>query len=74
MKSAYRKFNIKGDDLTPGDDFGMMKEVLNRRFRRLLKEDPFRKSENWPGLILDRWRGRGRCQLFARDFPKIECA
>ena len=52
MKSAYRKFNIKGDELTPGDDFGMMKEVLNRRFKRLLKEDPFRKSENWPGLIL----------------------
>ena len=52
MKSAYRKFNIKGNDLTPGDDFGMMKEVLNRRFKRLLKEDPFRKSENWPGLIL----------------------
>lgn len=52
MKSSYRKFNIKGEELTPGDDFGMMKEVLTRRFTRLLKEDPFRKSENWPGLIL----------------------
>jgi excinuclease ABC subunit C len=37
LKSQYRKFNIKGDDLTPGDDFGMMKEVLGRRFKRLLK-------------------------------------
>ena len=33
-----------GDDLTPGDDFGMMKEVLTRRFKRLLKEDPDRKQ------------------------------
>jgi excinuclease ABC subunit C len=52
IKSAYRKFNIKDESLTPGDDFGMMKEVLTRRFVRLLKEDPFRKTENWPGLIL----------------------
>ena len=42
MKNQYRKFNIRGDDLTPGDDFGMMKEVLTRRFKRLLKEDPDR--------------------------------
>ena len=52
MKSQYRKFNIKGEDLVPGDDFGMMKEVLTRRFKRLLKEDPERKSENWPDLLL----------------------
>ncbi|MEO1308174.1 MAG: excinuclease ABC subunit UvrC, partial [Pseudomonadota bacterium] len=52
MKSQYRKFNIKGTDLTPGDDFGMMKEVLTRRFQRLLKEDPDRKSEAWPDLLL----------------------
>jgi excinuclease ABC subunit C len=52
IKSQYRKFNIKGDDLTPGDDFGMMKEVLNRRFRRLLKEDPNRKGDTWPDLLL----------------------
>ena len=44
LKSQYLKFNIKGDDLTPGDDFGMMKEVIGRRFKRLLKEDPERKS------------------------------
>ncbi|MEM9227968.1 MAG: excinuclease ABC subunit UvrC [Pseudomonadota bacterium] len=52
LKSSYRKFNIKSKDLTPGDDFGMMKEVLERRFARLLKEDPDRESENWPDLLL----------------------
>jgi excinuclease ABC subunit C len=52
LKSQYRKFNIKGDDISPGDDFGMMKEVLGRRFKRLLKEDPERKSEAWPDLLL----------------------
>ena len=52
VKSQYRKFNIKGTELTPGDDFGMMKEVLTRRFRRLLKEDPDRQSESWPDLLL----------------------
>jgi len=52
MKSAYRKFNIKSDDTIPGDDFGMMKEVLERRFKALLKDDPDRKGENWPDLLL----------------------
>lgn len=52
MKSQYRKFNIRGDEITAGDDFGMMKEVLTRRFQRLLKEDPDRKGENWPDLLL----------------------
>lgn len=52
MKSQYRKFNIKGDALTPGDDFGMMKEVLTRRFSRLLKEGPERTSGTWPDLLL----------------------
>ncbi len=52
MKNSYRKFNIRGDDLTPGDDFGMMKEVLNRRFARLLKEDPTRQKGQWPDLLL----------------------
>ena len=52
MKNQYRKFNIRGDDLTPGDDFGMMKEVLTRRFKRLIKEDPERKEGHWPDLLL----------------------
>ncbi len=38
VKNQYRKFNIKDADLTPGDDFAMMREVLTRRFKRLLKE------------------------------------
>ncbi|MEM9577495.1 MAG: excinuclease ABC subunit UvrC [Pseudomonadota bacterium] len=52
MKNQYRKFNIKGEDLTPGDDFGMMKEVLTRRFKRLIKEDPERREGHWPDLLL----------------------
>ena len=38
VKNQYRKFNIKSTDITPGDDFGMMREVMQRRFSRLLKE------------------------------------
>ncbi|HLH11307.1 MAG TPA: excinuclease ABC subunit UvrC [Methylovirgula sp.] len=39
MKAHYRTFNIKDEDLTPGDDYGMMREVLRRRFTRLIKEE-----------------------------------
>ncbi len=39
MKNQYRKFNIKSGDLAPGDDFGMMREVLQRRLSRILKEE-----------------------------------
>ena len=62
VKSQYRKFNIKSTDITPGDDFGMMKEVMMRRFSRLLKEEgkPDRSVETnedsafpaWPDVIL----------------------
>ena len=52
IKSQYRKFNIKDETLTPGDDFGMMKEVMTRRFKRLLKDDPDRKGDTWPSLLL----------------------
>ncbi len=64
-KKHYRTFNIKSEDLTPGDDFGMMGEVLTRRFSRLLKENPDGEvpSDNpdiedadalpdWPDLLL----------------------
>ena len=37
IKNQYRKFNIKSEGLTPGDDYAMMREVLQRRFKRLLK-------------------------------------
>jgi len=39
-KNQYRKFNIRTADLAPGDDFGMMREVLGRRFKRLMNEAP----------------------------------
>jgi excinuclease ABC subunit C len=39
-KNQYRKFNIRSDDLAPGDDYGMMREVLTRRFKRLIAEAP----------------------------------
>lgn len=52
MKNQYRKFNIKGEDIPPGDDFGMMREVLKRRFTRLIKEDEDRSRGHWPDLLL----------------------
>ena len=52
VKSQYRKFNIKSAAGANSDDFGMMREVLTRRFDRLLKEDPERKSDAWPDLLL----------------------
>ncbi len=52
VKGAYRKFNIKDANLEPGDDYGMMREVLTRRFSRALKEDPDRSGGQWPDLVL----------------------
>ena len=51
-KNNYRKFNIKRAETEPGDDFAMMREVLERRFARLEKEDPDRASGEWPDLLL----------------------
>jgi excinuclease ABC subunit C len=51
-KTNYRKFNIKRPETAPGDDFAMMREVLERRFARLEKEDPERNSGEWPDLLL----------------------
>jgi excinuclease ABC subunit C len=51
LKSAYRKFAIKGP-VTPGDDFAMMREVLHRRFSRAMAENPDRTGPEWPGLVL----------------------
>jgi len=50
LKSAYRKFSIK--EAKAGDDFGMMREMLERRFGRALKEDPSRTGEGWPDLVV----------------------
>uniref|UniRef100_UPI0026F0F684 excinuclease ABC subunit UvrC n=1 Tax=Phenylobacterium aquaticum TaxID=1763816 RepID=UPI0026F0F684 len=52
QKSQYRKFNIKDTELTPGDDFGMMKEVLRRRFGRLVKEEEEGGEAIRPDLVL----------------------
>ena len=50
-KNQYRKFNIRSSDLTPGDDYGMMREVLERRFKRLLEETPRTVANNMRDLI-----------------------
>lgn len=63
VKNQYRKFNIRSTEITPGDDFGMMREVMERRFGRLIKEQgiPDRSVDNegdddglpaWPDLLL----------------------
>lgn len=51
-KTAYRKFNIKDKDIEPGDDYGMMREVMRRRFSRALKEREAGNGSNWPDLVL----------------------
>jgi excinuclease ABC subunit C len=58
-KNQYRKFNIKSEDIAPGDDYGMMREVLSRRFKRLLEEAPREApmvdadgAPPWPDLVL----------------------
>ena len=72
IKGQYRKFNIRSTDLTPGDDYGMMREVLSRRFSRLMRENGPREAQPpagdspdestvgpWPDLLLiDGGRGQ----------------
>ncbi|MGK7654528.1 excinuclease ABC subunit UvrC [Roseovarius sp. B08] len=81
MKNQYRKFNIRGDELTPGDDFGMMKEVLTRRLKRLIKEDPDRDKGLWPDLLLiDGGQGQVSAvhsimqEMGVRDLPMVGVA
>jgi excinuclease ABC subunit C len=52
QKSQYRKYNIKDTELTPGDDYGMMREVLRRRFARLVKEEEAGETPPRPELML----------------------
>jgi len=52
IKTAYRKFNIKDVTIEPGDDYGMMREVMRRRFSRGLKEKAVGNDRNWPDLVL----------------------
>ncbi len=66
-KGEYRKFNIKSTELAPGDDYAMMREVLTRRFARLVKEESDPKTK-WPDLVLiDGGPGQLSiaCQVFA---------
>lgn len=51
IKSAYRKFNIQSKDLSPGDDYGMLREVLTRRFSKALAHDKDDTSQ-WPDVVL----------------------
>jgi excinuclease ABC subunit C len=51
-KNAYRKFSIQSTDLSPGDDYGAMREVLARRFGRAQREYPDRTKGVWPDLVL----------------------
>ena len=51
-KSHYRKFNIKTEGLAPGDDYAMMREVLTRRFKRLIKDARDGAPAEWPDLLL----------------------
>jgi excinuclease ABC subunit C len=51
LKNAYRKFSIRGP-IAPGDDFAMMREVLERRFGRALREQAEGEASNWPDLVL----------------------
>ncbi len=51
-KNHYRRFTIRNTELTPGDDYAMLREVLTRRFKRLQKEDPERTLGMWPSLLL----------------------
>ena len=61
LKNQYRKFNIKSEGLAPGDDYGMMREVLERRFKRLINsaadgKEPDKESDDavpqWPDLVI----------------------
>ncbi len=80
LKSAYRKFTIKGaapvsgrvgiDGYAAGDDYAMMKEVLNRRFSRALREDPDRTLGQWPDLVLLDG-GKGQLSMGLQVFEEL---
>ena len=89
VKGQYRKFNMRSQDLTPGDDYAMMREMLGRRFARLIKEaGPREASERddeaigpWPDvLLIDGGRGQlaavteTLAELGVTDLPLIGVA
>src|SRR4051794_30107414 len=77
IKNQYRKFNIKSEGLTPGDDYAMMREVLQRRFKRLLTppaegakprdDDSF---PQWPDLVITDG-GRGQLNAVREIFASL---
>ncbi|MEM6411293.1 MAG: excinuclease ABC subunit UvrC [Pseudomonadota bacterium] len=76
MKNQYRKFNIKDESIEPGDDYAMMREVMRRRFSRLLKEaeeagKPFKDIETYPDLVLIDG-GLGQLSVVLETLRKLE--
>ena len=75
-KKEYRKFNIRSTELTPGDDFAMMREVLERRFKRLMNEAP----RSCPLPLRERAASRARAresrqmQGFSNPHPPSLCS
>ncbi|ANY79918.1 excinuclease ABC subunit C [Microvirga ossetica] len=80
MKQHYRTFNMRSEDLKPGDDYGMMREMLQRRFARLVKEEPRAADGDgrpdgddafpaWPDLVLI---DGGKGQLEAARLAMLE--
>src|SRR5205807_9870438 len=83
IKNQYRKFNIKSEGLTPGDDYAMMREVLQRRFKRLLapaEGDPAKAKADtktdddsfpqWPDLVIIDG-GRGQLNAVREIFEEL---
>ena len=68
-KGEYRKYNIKSAELTPGDDTGMMREVLTRRFARLMKEDEDAKAKHPDLVLID--GGPGQLAIAAQVFADL---
>jgi excinuclease ABC subunit C len=79
IKNQYRKFNIKSEGITPGDDYAMMKEVLQRRFKRLLappvEGDKARPKDEdvplWPDLVIIDG-GRGQLNAVKEIFDELQ--
>jgi excinuclease ABC subunit C len=79
LKNQYRKFNIRAEGLTPGDDYAMMREVLERRFKRLLTQgsaadQPTESApdapQQWPDLVVIDG-GRGQLNAAREIFDRL---
>jgi excinuclease ABC subunit C len=71
-KGQYRKFNIKDKDIEPGDDYGMMREVMRRRFSRLMKEADVNTEEGHAGLNVDERRRKLKASANYPDIVLID--